>query len=522
MAWLWMGVAMAIEVVVIGDQVSDANDMYRMLDSALKAGVDRTQPVQVLPLVGPDRTLSDHAGWLGEKAEYIATFGAPRDVLVLQEEAELAITGGDPTGAVLLAQSGLRLGATPMLLDVPAPLEGLDGDAFPAAQDRLDATIDAYATAVSDAVSAEVVVVPVGEAWRAFYEDSADPLAPSSPFARLYDRNGLAPSPQGTFLIAGLISASITGRSPTASNPALSDAEEDKIRRLVERLVFSDPFAQAHAWAWEWEAWEGSALSDPFLRPWVRVDAEAQTDALDIGTTHERIDGQGLLEIVDGGVFTGTTVRVGQTGTGDLLVRGGVVNAEDLVVGAESGSRGRVIVEGGELSVERLLGGLGTHSVLMDDDSTLEVRSLLGIEVEVPGRFVAGPDLRVRGSLLTAGEVVLDASGVVQVDDRAVLAGSLVVLNVDESAEEIVLLRAARIEGAQLEASVPNYTVATRRDQDGRQEMYLERIPVDDTVSPSDPGEACGCSNSGSASWWFLLALVSSRSRRRSGTSTAE
>lgn len=105
---------------------------------------------------------------------------------------------------------------------------------------------EGYLSFVADTSTDErpTFVAPAGYAFRAVYEaDLAagrDPRAAGSDFAALYQEDGSHPSPEGTYLVACVLYAVLTGESPVGLS---YDAGLDDAPRLAEvaaEVVFGD------------------------------------------------------------------------------------------------------------------------------------------------------------------------------------------------------------------------------------------------------------------------------------------
>lgn len=136
-----------------------------------------------------------------------------------------------------------------------------DGDAtnpslypdFPTMQARLSEGYRTYADELSTEAR-PVWIAPAGLAWQAVYDEvvaeGGDPLAPTSPFYALYVSDGSHPSVGGTYLIACVVYATVTGDSPVGAwAPEPLDATVAAyLQDVAARVVLTDDPTILYPW----------------------------------------------------------------------------------------------------------------------------------------------------------------------------------------------------------------------------------------------------------------------------------
>ena len=267
-------------------------------------------------------------------------------------------------------------------------------------------------------------IAPVGEAWRLVWDDvlaaGGVPSDPESDFHRLYARDGSHPSPYGSFLVAAVFHAALTGHDPQGNGVLEGTLDDERYRTYLEtvaaRAVLDSPYAFPLPWALDVADVSGT-VSDPGLRLLVRVAAPAERAALSLGVEHDAEAGYGRLWVTDGAALEVTDLMVGAGGEGVLEVTGGVLD----VVSASTRGSGSVVLSGGDTTVQS-----GVLPPVTQTGGTLS------------GAFEIEGDLAQSGGTLVATE-----GGRVVVAGAASIGGAIDVTGV--RAEEQVVLTAASL-----------------------------------------------------------------------------
>lgn len=187
-----MGAAAAFTLLFVGNSLSAANDLPRLLEAMGKAS---NVSIHCAIVAKPDFSLEDH--WKDpERAARTAIARGTWSHVILQQGPSAL-----PSSRKLLREYARRFdseirhaGATPAMLAV-WPSSGRRGD--------YDAVAESYRSATA-LVSGELF--PVGTVWRAAWA--------RDPSLALYAPDGFHPSPLGTYLAALVIFHRLTGRLP--------------------------------------------------------------------------------------------------------------------------------------------------------------------------------------------------------------------------------------------------------------------------------------------------------------------
>lgn len=258
-------------------------------------------------------------------------------------------------------------------------------------QARLSAGYRAYAKAVGTP-QAPVYIAPAGLAFKQIYDEETkagkNPLDPSSLFSKLYESDGSHPAIYGSYLAGCVIFATITGRDPTVlswvPNQAISATERTRLQQAAKAVVLGRPFAEdAFPWALDWDQYTGPKSSDvpnvptghkvissPVIRYLVRVNkALSPAPGLVLGTSHSAPagDGEGRLWVTQGGqlVLNGPLL-VGDTGKGEVSVKGGNLRADQITLAKESTAEATLVLSGGSLEVGVLRLGQGKATTSLE------------------------------------------------------------------------------------------------------------------------------------------------------------
>lgn len=136
-----------------------------------------------------------------------------------------------------------------------------DGDAqnpdrfpdFPTMEGYLEEGYRAYRDA-SSTEARPTYVAPAGPAFARVYNNvlaaGGDPAAPDSDFTRLYSADGSHPSPLGTWLVAYVLAASLTGESPVGlpTPSGLAEADALMVQTAAADTVFDETLGYTYPW----------------------------------------------------------------------------------------------------------------------------------------------------------------------------------------------------------------------------------------------------------------------------------
>ncbi|TNE91277.1 MAG: hypothetical protein EP330_05700 [Deltaproteobacteria bacterium] len=250
--WWCLLPALAFEgdVLFLGNSYTFYNDLPAQVDGLLDGNA-------ATGLTAGGIALPDHLARIeGGNARWQAAFDGQRwGVVVLQDQSQIP---GFPDGQ---PEKQASLAAIPAL-DALAADSGAqtllfltwgrrDGDgnnpslfpSFSAMQDRLDAGYLTYRERV-EGEGRTPWIAPIGPAFRRVHDDivaaGADPMRTDSAFWALYADDGSHPSPQGSWLAASVMYASLTGCDPTERTTDLLPAEPATALAEVARRVVLD------------------------------------------------------------------------------------------------------------------------------------------------------------------------------------------------------------------------------------------------------------------------------------------
>lgn len=124
---------------------------------------------------------------------------------------------------------------------------------FPTMEAHLEEGYRAYRDATSTDTR-PTWVAPAGPAFARVYAnvlaEGGDPTAPDSDFYRLYSADGSHPSPLGTWLVAYVLAASLTGESPVGlpTPSGLADADALVVQTAAADTVFDEALGYTYPW----------------------------------------------------------------------------------------------------------------------------------------------------------------------------------------------------------------------------------------------------------------------------------
>jgi MYXO-CTERM domain-containing protein len=255
-------IAAADDVLLVGASYVTRNDLSVTLEALLDAGSGADRSVSTLAAGG--------YSWSRHAAD-ASTAGTARTTLydtawsaaLMQEFTDVAATDRSSSEWRTSLAAGTELvtaleanGADVFLYMTWGDREGSsEHPDFPTMQSALE---DAYAE-YRDTMRADGLqpyIAPAGVAWRLVYEASADPLAASSLFTRLYASDGQHPSPAGSYLTACTMYASLTGLSsvglPTSAGVTAEQAAI--LQEFADAAVFG---AEGAAYDFPWSSSSG-------------------------------------------------------------------------------------------------------------------------------------------------------------------------------------------------------------------------------------------------------------------------
>ncbi len=205
------GDAAPLRVLFVGNSLTFYNDLPSLVeDLSRAAGVER--PVDAEMIARGGDSFYSHTERRDDDAPLAVIARGGWDVVVLQENGRMAARGGVDSFpfASRLVRGARAAGATPMFYmtwayrDRPETLAGIR-ETYGNLGSRL-----------------EVEVAPVGEAWRLAREQA--------PGVELFAGDGVHPSPEGSYLAACVIFATLYDRSPEG----LPAADPQTARRLQQ------------------------------------------------------------------------------------------------------------------------------------------------------------------------------------------------------------------------------------------------------------------------------------------------
>jgi MYXO-CTERM domain-containing protein len=348
------------------------------------------------------------------------------------------------------------------------------------------------------------------------------PSDPESDFHRLYSGDGSHPSPYGSFLVAAVFHAALTGHEPQGNGVLEATLDDVRYRTYLEtvaaRAVLDSPYAFPLPWALDIED-VSDTVSDPGLRLLVRVAAPAERDALSLGVEHDDELGYGRLWVASGGALEVSDLTVGAGGDGVLEVTGGMLN---VVTAATRGS-GAVVLSGGATTVQSGVlppvtqtGGTLGGAFDIDGDLTQSGGTLVAVDggrVAVAGAASVGGALDVTG-VRAEEQVVLTASVLVD-EGLEWVARADQVVTVDADAGTITV----RSEGTVTDTGSPATTPGTSDDMppsSGDTGSTYGTMDSAGDVCKESCGR-CGCSAGGGTGggWAIILACAFGLRRRR-------
>ncbi len=210
-----------LRVLFVGNSLTFYNDLPSIVEQLSRAaGVERPVEAERIARGGDSFYTHTERRDDGAPMKIIARDGW--DVVVLQENGRVAAAGGVDSFpfASRLVRAARAAGATPIFYmtwayrDRPETLPGIR-DTYEKLSSRL-----------------EVPVAPVGEAWR-LARDQA-------PGIELFAEDGIHPSPEGSYLAACVIFATLYERSPEDLPPVAIDPEvARRLRRIARNAVLS-------------------------------------------------------------------------------------------------------------------------------------------------------------------------------------------------------------------------------------------------------------------------------------------
>lgn len=188
----------------------------------------------------------------------------------------------------------------------------------------------------------------------------------------------------GAYLGVCVFYGTLTGRSPVG-NPyvmqALTATQRSFLQQIAEQAVFEDPFGpDGFYWAQDWTSHsnqtptslDGRVITGygTYPSPWVRVSSDVgEIHRVYIGSADPRfgLPGEGRLFITPGGRLRVTDLlQVGRDGTGYLVIDGGELEVDTLMLGGSHPDGGASLVQhGGVMRVARVRAESGSHEALL-------------------------------------------------------------------------------------------------------------------------------------------------------------
>ena len=256
-----------LRVAFIGNSYTYFNDLPLAV-SQLSASVGLAVKTQQSTPGGS--SLFGHANLstdTGKETAALLASGVAFDYVVLQDQSETPGGGRDTDAHLALgAARDLSLAAMPAFFaprlaaaNATALLYSTWGRRDPASEDPANADVypdfgtmtalttlgyQLYGTALRSA-GVSVRVAPVGRAYELVYNESSAPLAPGSPFDLLYHTGaagvGGHPSPLGTYLIANVFFAVLSGKPPQQATwrpSGISAAQQQYLQDVAGLAVF--------------------------------------------------------------------------------------------------------------------------------------------------------------------------------------------------------------------------------------------------------------------------------------------
>lgn len=254
-----------VRILFIGNSFTNYNDMHEMTAELLKQANPAWSDVLVARHAPDGRYLADHADEMNDIS------GDPRlrqalisgsetlrswDYVILQEQSQIRGFGSNNESyldsnraAFDLASAASANGSEVVLLMTWGYREGdeMNPNAYAdylTMQDRITQGYDQLARDLSEGV-APTTVIPVGLGFRYVYfeifQRGTEPLHPDLEFVGLYDNDGRHPSLAGSYMIACMTTAAITGQRvrPLSYVPEGLDAGYAAyIRSAVDAVVF--------------------------------------------------------------------------------------------------------------------------------------------------------------------------------------------------------------------------------------------------------------------------------------------
>jgi hypothetical protein len=323
-------------LLLVGNSYTSRNDLASVVQAQLEASIGWQPDVLTRAITTGGQTLPGHLrdadGTNGDTGlrDALVTGSDVWNTVLLQDQSQ--IPGFDPSGDTWLDSVDAAAALNDMVRDHGADTAYFltwgrrDGDndnptRYPDYSTMQDRLTEGYLAYAANAQSAEraVTVLPVGEAWRAIWQQSADagdPLDAEGLFARLYAADGSHPSNAGTFLAAATFTAGLTGRgASTLASFEEAGLDQDTQQILIDAansVTLADPFGPwSLPWVHPWADGSGDIIGG-IQRPLVWLDGEASTDALTLDDAE--------LWIVDEGELSVTTLNLG--GQGVLTIDG--------------------------------------------------------------------------------------------------------------------------------------------------------------------------------------------------------
>lgn len=495
--------------------------------------------VRVAAPTDADFSLADHADALAVEPAWRGAVAAGFDRMVLLERAAVFAAGAGAVGSSDAAVVTLGLAADETEAEVwmlaPAPpLHGLpDVGDLPASASHLLAQTQRQAALVGGSVA------PVARAYRLAWESVAsggDPLGQTSPLRALVLGDGPAPSREGAWLAACVLSSAISGRPCEGPATGFGPGVRDVLVALADAAVLDDPFTDGDL-------------------PWTRVLAGTAGDDLVLGT----------WPVADWAVLreelVAPTVRIGAPGpdgprAGRLWIDGGSVTAAGLLVGARGGARlvhgalhadevevragGVLRMDAGLMTVNDRLHGVGDldlragtlalrsradRSIRMEDGALRllgEVQVHGAVQVtdlvfEAESRMVASESVQVEGEVEVSALVAwLEAAGAF--DPHSDWRRGAAYMLVSAPAIDVDLATLALPEGVEAYLDDEDDGVVLRLRWD-------RRVPNEPAAVPPPVAESgCGCSTTpdpwdlGRFGCAFFIGVALARRRRDAAT----
>jgi hypothetical protein len=451
-------------VLLLGNSYTQGGSLDRRLVelASATAGVDLLGGSRRLAAGG--LRLPDHeARAAGADAAWVEAFELPGawSLVVLQDQSQIpGLPTTDPywqdsaEAARALDRRAEAVGAETLFFvtwgrrDGDTSLPELYPD-FSTMNDRLEAGYLAYAAGL-DAGERTARFAAVGRAFAHIHDGVADPADPGSLFHRLYASDGSHPSELGSELAAGVILAAVTGWDPVWSElPAgAQDGDLAWLQGAVRAAVRPDDELPD---AWTVPARDHSSPLDvelPAETVVVSGLARCQTLvelgdhrldglALRVGAAHAEGEGCGRLWLDEGSLEL-PLVEVGVHGRqGHLVIDGGSLEAEELVLGGVG--TGRMVVRAGAAELGSLAVAAGE---LRLEGGRLAVESSTGAVHQVGGELELPPGSEHDSLDQSGGVLVLEdplAEGPVRFAGAVSLAGSIAVDTLADGGERVVL-----------------------------------------------------------------------------------